>query len=182
MTRNEQQRVKFLKNTSPLKNAENKHNVVAPPLFEEEKIAPQNVSLLEESDQLVNAEKTKTIFDADIDTQESKRNLKFWEKWDTNHYAVASIGLAAMLMLYVGLSFYNNMKFSNESSLNATLEVNQPTTNEEDTTVNDIDDSENLIDGDVVDSTTVIEDIQNSSPQSEEQKDITDYFLENYDL
>ena len=180
----DQKRAEFLRKNSPLKNSKNtnNHSVVAPPLFVEDTIKQNEAVEDSRGDSLGNnITDKKTIF-AEVNQEHRKGfDFKFWRNWDTNHYAYASIGLAAMLLLYVGLSFYNNLSGFNSNELNATLNVNQSNNSSEQTLQVDGVLNDNIIVEDVVDSNLIMDEIQNSPLQGRELN-ITEYFLENYGL
>lgn len=153
-------RAEFLKKSSPIANK--KMDVVTPPpLFSE-------------------SEKLSILGDTDLVTKERKKidlgKLVFWKDWKDKQYTFASVGLAIMLIGYVGISVAGLGGV--DTSLNATLTVPEATTqdNQEDLT-----DERQVIESEVVDSSIVIEDIEKDS-SIEESEDITEYIFENYDI
>jgi hypothetical protein len=156
-------RAEFLKRNSPLKSEE-EVKVTAPPLFEETK----NNSILGDVSGISGPELTET-------KKKKNKNLKFWKDWSEKHYTYASVGLAMLLIVYVGVSVAS-LSGGSETPLNATLSVDDTTENTEPA------DSDEVIQEDVVDSTMVIEDIEKDSSEEEPSGDITEYIFENYEF
>lgn len=152
-------RAEFLKKNSPIANKNDKE-VSAPPLFNE-------------------VEKSSILGDTQEFEQTKQRlnlgKIAFWNNWEEKQYTYASVGLALLLVSYVGVSVSG--LGSSDTSLNATLTV--PSAQEE--IQEDVaDETDQVIQSEVVDSSVVIEDIQNDS--SGEEPNITDYILESYDI
>ncbi len=157
-------RAEFLKKNSPIKK-NNEDAVTPPPLF--------------------SAEEKQSILGDNEDLKESKtpnqnlEKLRFWRNWNERQYTMASVALAAMLVVYVGVSVAG-LSFDGDTSLNATLEVENNFENNTEVTEEE---SDEVIREDVVDSTMVIEDIENDSSEIEEpNQDITEYIFENYNF
>jgi hypothetical protein len=153
-------RAEFLKKSSPIANKK-MEVVTPPPLFSE-------------------SEKISILGDTNLVVKEKKQidlgKLVFWKNWKDKQYTFASVGLAIMLIGYVGISVAG--LGINDVSLNATLTVPESTEeNAEETTSDD----RQIIESEVVDSSIVIEDIKKDS-SIEESEDITEYIFENYDI
>lgn len=155
-------RAEFLKKSSPIAN-KNVDDITPPPLFSEE----ERVSILGDTNSLKNESESDRI-----------GKLIFWKNWKDKQYTYASLGLALLLVGYVGVSVSG--LWSEDTSLNATLTV--PESNQE-SLVDDvvIEDTDQIIDSEVLDSSVVIEDIKNDS-SIEESDDITEYIFENYNF
>lgn len=178
----ESTRAEFLKKNSPLKAESNFGEIgeiTPPPLFEE----TDQVAMVSEK------QNEASILGDKKDIQETPDEIKmdkliFWRNWNTKDYTYASLALAVLLVVYVGFSFMN-MGGENSPELNATLNVGGESQSKETNSSADEtgETQEMVIEEDVIDSTSVIEDMENSSEaNASEESDISDYIFENYNL
>lgn len=156
------QRAEFLKKSSPIADKNRNDQITPPPLFSEF----EKSSILGDSNDIKN-ERPKTDLG----------KLAFWKDWKEKHYTYASVGLALLLVGYVGVSVSG--LGSNDTSLNATLTV--PEVQEQLAEENNEVEEDQVINSEVIDSSIVIEDIKNDS-SVEEPDDITEYILESYNF
>ena len=155
-------RAEFLKKNSPIVGKDTP-KVSPPPLFSQE----EKSSILGEIDEIKKEKKLQFDFSG----------LLFWKNWKEKQYTYVSLGLAVLLIGYVGISVSGLSQ--NDESLNATLTV--PEQNQENSITSSETIEKEIIESEVVDSSLVIEDIQKDS-SDEESNDITEYIYESYDL
>lgn len=155
-------RAEFLKKNSPLQAKDEEDSINPPPLFK----AEENTILGD----------TREIKESHVSEMKPRKDWRFWNDWSEKNYTYASVGLALMLVVYVGVSVAS-LSGGDDVSLNATLNVDQTSETEETE-----DQTDEMIEEDVVDSTTVIEDIEKDPSVEESSSDITEYIFENYEF
>lgn len=167
MSTNEKElRAEFLRKNSPL-NTKKAESFEAPPILPEKQAKGQILGGL------------------DLEENKNGNKLRFWENWNTNHYAGISVALGVLLIASVVISYTGVNGFS--SGLNATLtvgndsEIVEDSVEENQVTLPSANE-EVVIEEDVVNGTSLVDELIQEKPPQITDLEGFDNFLNSYGL